>query len=112
MGKAPDDWKKSAVAITPGFEVSGDPYQGVSGDFDGMGISCGALQWNIGQGSLQPMVKAVGKQVVTAAMPIYGTQLWTACNGSDCRRVEDRAPMANQPKAEPEGEGRAQSVHG
>lgn len=81
MGKAPDDWKKSAVAITPGFEVSGDPYQGVSGDFDGMGISCGALQWNIGQGSLQPMVKAVGKQVVTAAMPIYGTQLWTACTG-------------------------------
>ena len=56
MANIPADFVKAAVAITPGFEVSGDPYLGVSGDFDRMGISCGALQWNIGSNSLQPMV--------------------------------------------------------
>ena len=78
MTQAPSDWIKAAVAITPSFEVAGDPYMGVSGDFD----DCGALQWNIGKGSLQPMVKTVGKPVVTAAMPKFGEQLWTACNSS------------------------------
>jgi hypothetical protein len=78
----PDDWVKTSVAITPGFEVSGDPYLGVSGDFDGMGISCGALQWNIGKKSLQPMVKAIGKTRVKAVMPDFGDEMWTACNGT------------------------------
>ncbi len=76
----PADWVKAAVAITPGFEVQGDPYQGASGDFDGMGISCGALQWNIGKGSLQPMVKNAGKSNVLAAMPKFGQDMWDACN--------------------------------
>jgi hypothetical protein len=75
----PTDWHASATKITPGFEVSGDPYEGVSGDFDRMGISCGALQWNIGKGSLQPMVVAVGSDVVRAAMPQLGSQMWSAC---------------------------------
>jgi len=78
----PQDWKAAAVAITPGFEVAGDPYQGVSGNFDGMGISCGALQWNIGKGSLQPMVKAVGQPAVLAAMPTCGAQLCQACHST------------------------------
>jgi hypothetical protein len=76
------DWIDAAVAITPGFEATGDPYEAVSGDFDGMGISCGALQWNIGQRSLQPMVVAVGQTRVSALMPTYGPALWTACKGS------------------------------
>lgn len=76
----PDGWVQAAVAITPGFEVKGDPYLGVSGDFDGMGISCGALQWNIGQNSLQPMVKAAGKTAVLGAMPTFGAAMWEACN--------------------------------
>lgn len=75
------DWVKAAVVITPGFEVQGDPYEGVSGDFDGMGISCGALQWNIGQNSLQPMVIAVGKAEVLARMPTLGAQMWQAVTG-------------------------------
>ena len=80
MSDVPADWKKAAVAITPGFEVAGDPYEGVSGNFDGMGISCGALQWNIGSGSLQPMVKNVGKAHVVSTMPTFGNDLWNACN--------------------------------
>ncbi len=76
----PEGWQDSAVAITCGFEVQGDPYVGVTGDFDGMGISCGALQWNIGQGSLQPLVTAVGETAVRAAMPQLGSDMWRACN--------------------------------
>jgi len=82
---APNDWKSAAVAITPGFEVEGDPYQGVSGDFDGMGISCGALQWNIGSKSLQPIVIAVGKPKVAAAMPQLGQEMWTPAT-PQCRK--------------------------
>lgn len=82
MTEAARDWIAAAIAITPGFEASGDPYMAVTGDFDAMGISCGALQWNMGKGSLQPMAKAVGKSTVVAAMPILGEQFWTACNSS------------------------------
>ncbi len=76
----PDDWQASAIAVTCGFETAGDPFQAVAGDFDGMGISCGALQWNIGQGSLQPLVVAVGEAEVVAAMPRHGAEFWRACN--------------------------------
>lgn len=74
----PDEWEKAAVRITPGFETTGDPYLGVEGNFDGMGISCGALQWNIGQNSLQPMVRAVGEQLVLQTMPTLGGEMWKA----------------------------------
>ncbi|MBY3158997.1 peptidoglycan-binding domain 1 protein [Rhizobium laguerreae] len=79
----PDDWRLSGVAITCGYETSStDPYTKVADDFDGMGISCGALQWNIGMKSLQPMVKAVGKTRVQALMPVYGAKMWEACTGA------------------------------
>ena len=74
------EWQDSAIAITCGFETEGDPFEAVSGDFDGMGISCGALQWNIGQGSLQPMVLAVGEAEVRRVMPRHGADFWRACN--------------------------------
>lgn len=70
------------VRITGTFENSGDPYEGVSGDFDGQGISCGVLQWNIGQNSLQPLVRAIGEQAVLATMPKVGVDMWAACNAS------------------------------
>lgn len=81
-GQPPADWTDAAVMITPSFETAGDPYAAVSGDFDGMGISCGALQWNIGKGSLQPMVIAVGQAAVRAAMPDRGAAMWQACTSS------------------------------
>ena len=71
----------TAVDVTGRFENPGDPWQGVTGDFDGMGISCGVLQWNIGSASLQPMVKAVGQPVVLRLAPTIGADLWRACNG-------------------------------
>src|SRR3954454_17259486 len=47
------------LALTSSFETGNMPpecFCGVTGDFDGQGISFGALQWNIGQGSLQPLL--------------------------------------------------------
>jgi len=43
---------EKAIQITAGFETSGDPYQQVTGDFDGAGLSFGPLQVNFGSGSL------------------------------------------------------------
>jgi hypothetical protein len=48
------------LALTGSFETgAGLPecFAGLSGDFDGQGLSLGALQWNLGQGSLQPMIQ-------------------------------------------------------
>jgi putative peptidoglycan binding protein len=50
---------RRCLALTGTFETgTGIPecYAGLSGDFDGQGISFGVLQWNIGQGTLQPML--------------------------------------------------------
>ena len=73
---------KSALEITGSIETNGNPWAGVSGDFDDQGISCGILQWNIGQKSLQPLVKACGQTAVQKYMPDFGDQLWAACHGS------------------------------
>ncbi|MFH1860606.1 MAG: peptidoglycan-binding protein [bacterium] len=48
------------LALSGSFETDKgipDCFAGISGDFDGQGISFGACQWNFGQGSLQPMLK-------------------------------------------------------
>jgi hypothetical protein len=47
------------LALTGAFETNQPPpdcFAGLSGDFDDQGISFGVLQWNIGQGSLQPLL--------------------------------------------------------
>lgn len=54
----PLDYK--SVALTGSFETGKgipDCFAGLSGDFDGQGISFGVLQWNFGQDSLQPLLK-------------------------------------------------------
>ncbi len=77
-----NNWLTTSLEITGGFETDGNPWAGVSGDFDAEGISCGILQWNIGQGSLQPLVKAVGKDEVIRLMPVYGKAFFDACSSS------------------------------
>jgi hypothetical protein len=47
------------LALTGTFETSSLPpgcFGSVAGDFDGQGISYSALQWNLGQGTLQPLL--------------------------------------------------------
>jgi hypothetical protein len=49
------------LSISGKFEAVGAPsYSDVAGNFDGMGISCGVLQWNAGQGTLQTLVTNIG----------------------------------------------------
>lgn len=52
------------LALSGSFETTSpvpECFAGLSGDFDGMGISFGALQWNFGQGSLQPLLQEMDK---------------------------------------------------
>lgn len=48
------DW---AIAVTAGFETSGDPYLQVTGNFDGAGLSFGPLQVNFKTGTLQELFR-------------------------------------------------------
>jgi hypothetical protein len=53
------------LALTGSFETNApvpECFSGLSGDFDGQGISFGALQWNLGQGSLQPLLLEMDKK--------------------------------------------------
>jgi hypothetical protein len=48
------------LALTAAFETEAgvpDCFCGLAGSFDGQGISLGVLQWNLGQGTLQPLLK-------------------------------------------------------
>jgi hypothetical protein len=50
------------LALSGAFETSTgfpDCFCGLTGDFDGMGMSYGVLQWNLGQGTLQPLFSDV-----------------------------------------------------
>jgi hypothetical protein len=55
-----EDLPFRCLALTGAFETgTGSPgcFCGLSGDFDDQGISFGVLQWNLGQGSLQPLLR-------------------------------------------------------
>jgi len=56
------DIKALAREITSQFEGGQ-----LAGDFDGQGISLGYLQWNIGQGTLQPLLKEMAQGSNTTA---------------------------------------------
>ncbi|MGF1645279.1 MAG: peptidoglycan-binding protein [Thiotrichales bacterium] len=48
------------IALTGAFETGKgfpDCFCGIAGDFDGQGVSLGVLQWNFGQGTLQPLLR-------------------------------------------------------
>jgi Putative peptidoglycan binding domain len=62
------------LALTGSFETSTYPpesFCGLSGDFDQMGISFGACQWNIGQGTLQPLLQRMFEQHADVAQSIF-----------------------------------------
>ncbi|MGE0384489.1 MAG: peptidoglycan-binding protein [Gammaproteobacteria bacterium] len=53
------DLGRRCLALSGAFETGEPPPQcfaGLSGDFDGQGLSFGVLQWNVGQRSLQPLM--------------------------------------------------------
>jgi len=65
------------VALTGAFETNQPPpdcFAGLSGDFDGQGISFGVLQWNLGQGSLQPLLREMNSAHPEILQQIFDEQ--------------------------------------
>lgn len=70
------DLKEKSLAVTGFFETSnGYPtcYGITSGNFDGMGLSHGVLQFNLGQGSLQPVWNYMNTNYNQTCRDIFGT---------------------------------------
>ncbi|HEV8016807.1 MAG TPA: hypothetical protein VGP48_14810 [Stellaceae bacterium] len=104
--RASEDEIALAISVTGAFENKGDPYISIAGDFDGMGISCGVLQWNLGCNSLQPLIQSVGEAAVRRAMPLYGDTMWRICQAdaaaacSVARGWQTNAALQDAPAAE------------
>ncbi|GJH30193.1 hypothetical protein [Caballeronia novacaledonica] len=73
-----DQMIKKALSITGRFEDSDNPFGAVSGNFDGMGISLGVLQWNIGSNSLQPLLRDTPEPTIKRLCPKCGADLLEA----------------------------------
>ena len=56
-----EDAFDTAFYVTAGFETSGDPFQQVTGNFDGAGLSFGPSQTNFGTGTLVPLFRRFDK---------------------------------------------------
>jgi hypothetical protein len=65
--------------VSGGFENGqGASYTSITGNFDGMGISCGVLQWNAGQNTLQQLVNNIaGKMGWAKAQSFFGSNIQT-----------------------------------
>ena len=47
----------AAFSVTAAFETTGDPFQQITGNFDGAGLSFGPSQWNFWTGTLVPLLE-------------------------------------------------------
>ncbi len=65
-----------AIAVTAGFETSGDPYLQVTGNFDGAGLSFGPLQVNFKTGTLQELFRRFSARDERRLRDCFGP-LWT-----------------------------------
>ncbi len=62
------------LALTGSFETNHQPpdcFSALTGDFDGQGISFGVLQWNLGQNTLQALLKDVFEQQPVLCQGIF-----------------------------------------
>jgi hypothetical protein len=68
------------LALTGSFETTSPPpdcFAGLSGNFDGQGLSFGVCQWNLGQKSLQPLLSELNNtqpKLVDAIFHDYATE--------------------------------------
>ena len=90
------------LALTGTFETGKgipDCFAGISGDFDGQGISFGVLQWNFGQDSLQPLLKEMiekHRDIIEGIFNEYFPVLETALN-SDKEELMEFARSIQHP---------------
>lgn len=97
------------LALTGSFETSCHPpdcFAGLTGDFDGQGISFGALQWNFGQNSLQPLLKKMNQENPAILKEIFDDEYqgFITVLGEDqekqmewTRSIQDPANRINEP---------------
>lgn len=78
--------KDIAFEITKFFETGGR-YGVVVGDFDGQILSVGALQWNVGQGTLFPLIVRSWEENPQAFQEIFGQYAKLVLDGA---RHKDR----------------------
>lgn len=65
------------LALTGSFETGLLPpgcFSSLAGDFDGQGLSFSALQWNVGQGTLQPLLARMVDQHLDALTAAIGSR--------------------------------------
>ena len=73
----PVNWTQRATEIVMDFEGN-EPWANITGNFDGMGLTCGALGWTFGYGDQQRLVKlfvsVYGKSKLLTYMPKFGEE--------------------------------------
>jgi len=72
------DLSTRCLALTGSFEtgqLAPGCFATVAGNFDGQGMSFGALQWNFGQGTLQPLLQKMFARHPDVASRIFGDNL-------------------------------------
>lgn len=62
-----------AILLTSSFEGHMESFVNVTGNFDGQGISLGILKWNIGSGTLQPLLNEFNLKHKLLAKDIFGS---------------------------------------
>jgi hypothetical protein len=86
--------ERRVLALTAAFETGSrgsDGFGALAGDFDGQGLSFGALQWNIGQHSLQPLWQRMLATHPDKAHAILGDQFDTVERMLKDRHAEQMA---------------------
>jgi hypothetical protein len=84
LSSRPLAWR--CLALTASFETSRHSpacFAGIVGNFDGQGLSFGALQWNVGQGTLQPLLRDMLAEHRAVCSRVFGaavTQLEALAN--------------------------------
>lgn len=70
---APERALDLAIEVTAAFETSGDPYQQVTGNFDGAGLSFGPLQVNFASGTLPVLFRRFAARDARRLHDAFGT---------------------------------------
>lgn len=82
------------LALTGTFETSVAPpgcFGCVAGDFDGQGISYSALQWNLGQGTLQPLLSEMDTSHPDVMGSVFGAVYQQLCGMLAMPRLQQLA---------------------
>lgn len=80
------------LRVTAAFETSGDPYQQVTGNFDGAGLSFGPIQCNLGTGTLQELLRRMRGEDEARLLRCFDNEsdynsFWRVLNGSRAKAI-------------------------